>query len=578
VVPITIVIGFTIKNDQKVSGWAEIAVIIEIMFLRRCIGLLVLGTLLCACVPSAVEAPTQVPLATQIPLIEPTVVQETPTTVEASSTPELPRTLWVDPRLPSGLSEGILLPEGVERTVEEGATTWKWIYLVNGEQPLVETIWIYAAVAAFPTITGQVASVDLKRTWKKGGTSPLLVSAETRDSLTSLWGVPAAEGVQVLAEEDLLEAAWQQPGQMAIVPFNQLQPRWKVLRVDGFSLFDQNLDVKHYPLALRAGLVGAEPVPQGWEAPASNFDPKQMTTLILTGVTALSRRTAETINEKGAAFLLQDIGDWLRSADLTHISNEVSFNPECSPQRAASPEARFCSLPEYIAVLDLAGADIIELTGNHNLDYGADAYYYSLNLYRERGWKVYGGGETPEEAKQALLVEHNGNRLAFLGCNYAGPQAAWAIESGPGAAPCDLDWIESEVRRLEGAGYLPIVTFQSIESEDYKPASMQRAGDYRRMAEAGAVVVSGSASHWPQSFEFVNDSLIHFGLGNLFFDQMELRQTREAFQDKHIFYQGRYLGVELHTTLLEDAARPRPMSVEEQGRFLEMIFEASGWK
>jgi poly-gamma-glutamate capsule biosynthesis protein CapA/YwtB (metallophosphatase superfamily) len=33
------------------------------------------------------------------------------------------------------------------------------------------------------------------------------------------------------------------------------------------------------------------------------------------------------------------------------------------------------------------------------------------------------------------------------------------------------------------------------------------------------VIVSGSQAHQPHGFEFYNGSLIHYGLGNLFFDQ-----------------------------------------------------------
>ena len=37
-------------------------------------------------------------------------------------------------------------------------------------------------------------------------------------------------------------------------------------------------------------------------------------------------------------------------------------------------------------------------------------------------------------------------------------------------------------------------------------------------------------------------------------------ETRQAFIDRHVFYDGKYLGVELLTTLLEESARPRPMT------------------
>ena len=41
-----------------------------------------------------------------------------------------------------------------------------------------------------------------------------------------------------------------------------------------------------------------------------------------------------------------------------------------------------------------------------------------------------------------------------------------------------------------------------------------------RVADAGATMVSGSQAHYPHIMEFRGESFIHYGLGNLFFDQM----------------------------------------------------------
>jgi poly-gamma-glutamate synthesis protein (capsule biosynthesis protein) len=103
--------------------------------------------------------------------------------------------------------------------------------------------------------------------------------------------------------------------------------------------------------------------------------------------------------------------------------------------------------------------------------------------------------------------------------------------------------------------------------------------DFRLMADAGAVVVQGSQAHNPESLEFNGGSLIHYGLGNLFFDQMgDLSSpTRTEFIDRHVFYDGRYIGTELLTAELEDYARPRPMTPEERAAFLAKYFAASGW-
>jgi len=72
--------------------------------------------------------------------------------------------------------------------------------------------------------------------------------------------------------------------------------------------------------------------------------------------------------------------------------------------------------------------------------------------------------------------------------------------------------------------------------------------------------------------------LIHHGLGNLFFDQYGVSSgTRQAFIDRHVFYDGRHISTELLTIMFIDYARPRPMTPEERTLLLEAVFTASGW-
>jgi poly-gamma-glutamate synthesis protein (capsule biosynthesis protein) len=77
--------------------------------------------------------------------------------------------------------------------------------------------------------------------------------------------------------------------------------------------------------------------------------------------------------------------------------------------------------------------------------------------------------------------------------------------------------------------------------------------------------------------EFYNGAFVHYGLGNLFFDQMFSLETRQEFVDRHVFYDGKYISTELLTYLSEDYARPRPMTEQERADFLQSIFSVAGW-
>jgi poly-gamma-glutamate synthesis protein (capsule biosynthesis protein) len=106
---------------------------------------------------------------------------------------------------------------------------------------------------------------------------------------------------------------------------------------------------------------------------------------------------------------------------------------------------------------------------------------------------------------------------------------------------------------------------------------VQQRADFRALAEAGAAIVSGSQAHQPQGFDFHTGAFIHYGLGNLFFDQMWSLETRQEFIDRHVFYDGRHISTELLTAILEDYSRPRPMTPDERKVLLDAAFAASQW-
>ena len=176
-----------------------------------------------------------------------------------------------------------------------------------------------------------------------------------------------------------------------------------------------------------------------------------------------------------------------------------------------------------------------------------------------------------------MTVTQGPNRLAFIGCNPIGPAYDWATEDSPGSAPCDYEKMQNQVRELRDAGYLPIVTFQHLEYYSYAISPILQA-DFQKMADAGAIIVSGSQAHQPQAIELYQGAFLHYGLGNLFFDQYnESRETRQAFIDRHVFYNGKYISTELLTIEFTDYAHSQPMSLENRQALLKIVFDVSQW-
>lgn len=487
--------------------------------------------------------------------------------------------VWISQAVPQSLYP-FINHKGIQLTSDKGKTNYRLSINPSGGFP--KSSWIYVLVVPFPSVTDDVSWAELQATWKGESSSdkiktPIRMDAHTYEAISSIIGPPVENIVQIDTSENLLEDTWGSKNSLAIIPFEDLQPRWKVIKIDSQSPISNKFTLESYPLKITFGFEeGLNPT--GVVLPATNRDPDKLTVLAMTGVTALVRATAAKMERNGVLYPAKDIRDWLVEADLTHISNEIPFAKDCPYPDPNQVDLVFCSDPKYIGLLEDVGTDIVELTGNHFQDWGSEATLKTIEMYKQRNWLYYGGGIDRADAIGVKTVVHNGNKFAFIGCNPAGPQFAWATDDQPGAAPCNYAWMQGEIARFRADGYLPIVTFQYNESYSIEPLPDQ-VQVFQNMAEAGAVIVSGSQAHLPQTMEFVNNNFVHYGLGNLFFDQMDypVVGTRREFIDRHIFYDGKYISTELLTATLEDYSRPRPMTKEERDLFLSEIFSASGW-
>jgi hypothetical protein len=522
--------------------------------------------------------PTELPFTTQTFNLAP-----------SPSTTSQPITIWLAPYLPEKMRAFLILPPSmVQIPSSEGANI---SISIGNERNSADSLWVFALVAPFPTIPDGITSDELHLAWvgeenPSFNSSPLLMDENTLQLLTAFWGEPSPQAVQIVPSNQLRDYAWDNQPSWAIIPFEQLEPRWKVLTIDGQSPVRKDFDPLSYELTIPFS-VSADGLiqPDNIGLLPTNRDPSKLTTVALTGVTAMVRATAYTMEQEGITYPALDIGSLLAQADITHISNEIPFSPDCPYPTPTMDRLVFCSSPRYIDLLKAVGTDIVELTGDHFMDYGAEATLYTLQMYKELGWPYYGGGANAKEARQPVKLENNGNRIAFMGCNIGCqvkneiPCDAIATDEHPGAAQCDFNWISSEIPALRDEGYQVIFTFQHREYYTYTIEPIL-ANDFGLVAAAGATIVSGSQAHQAHGFAFDGETYIHYGLGNLFFDQYHYcvnDACDDAFIDQHVFYDGQYISTELITIHFVDFARPRLMTGEERQRFLEKIFNASDW-
>lgn len=427
---------------------------------------------------------------------------------------------------------------------------------------------LFVPVVAFPSLQTSLSRSALQASINGSYDANLRVDAATRAALAA-YGVQLHPDTRIV--DNLASALWQDRRAYGVLPFDQLTTRLRVLWLDDLHPLDQ---ISAYPLAFRSA--------------TPSYDPARLTRITFSGVTALTRNTRVALNAQGVAWAASGITDYVQRSDFFHISNEVSFHPQC-PQAIAGVlggNSSFCSLREHFALFELLDVDIVELSGNHNNDYGYDAYHDTLAWYAERDMQVIGGGTDVDTARTPMMIEHNGHSVALLACNAVGPYYALANDDPnllggvrPGAAACDWPWLEAELPALAAAHDVVVMNVQHREFEQYVPTDAQRV-DFRRLANLGADVVMGTAPHKPQTYEFYATSrgqaaLLHYGMGNLYFDQPFWGNMR-FFMNTLLIYEGRLITVDVFPGIIEGNARPRLMTPDERENFLFFMFVQEG--
>ena len=294
-----------------------------------------------------------------------------------------------------------------------------------------------------------------------------------------------------------------------------------------------------------------------WLKHDSDFDfQKEITTYTHTGVTAITRSTGSILNAKGIDFYLVNILPFFKNRELVHISNEVSNQDACVYE---TMKMKFATKTEHFEIFNRLKANIVELTGNHNLDMGQQPYLNSLKWYKDHNMKYFGGGASPAEANKPLIIELKDNRkIAWIGFNELCPLGECA-DKKMGAnryveakAKKLIDSLRNEVK----VDYI-LACVQYGEVDSYSPTSNQKKIS-QKLIDFGADVILGSQAHQAQEIALYKGKIIFYGLGNFMFDQIHRLGVRQAFFLEGYFYKGKIIQFQPVYTFMNKERQPTP--------------------
>ena len=405
--------------------------------------------------------------------------------------------------------------------------------------------------------------------------------------------IKAQYGVEPKVAKDvteLISTLKKSDSNIGLVEFKDLSSSLKVLSVDGNYYLDDNAG--SVPIRFYATMDNQEDsfilaVMKGNLASyGDDWSKESLAKINMAGVVAISRALAYKIDSlKNYDYPAEKLGSFLADADLTHISNEVSFSDTCKVYSGM----RFCSNTKYFETLTASGVDIVELTGNHNNDFGSSNNAKSIQMYKDAGMRYFGGGLNKDDASKILYEEIKGTKIAFLGYNYYDSMlktGAIAWGSTAGANSYTEAKMKENIEEARENADIVIVDFQfqecySYPSSDvvypicYKPlSSPDQKGTFRKAIDFGADIVIGTQAHQPQTYEVYGDGIIYYGLGNLYFDQKHWIGTRQAMILTHYFYDGKHVQTKLTPIYMDNSLQPEFATKSEADQLLKSLKQA----
>ncbi|MCP4136355.1 MAG: hypothetical protein GY754_35620 [bacterium] len=346
-----------------------------------------------------------------------------------------------------------------------------------------------------------------------------------------------------------------------------LKPHFKIMYVDN-SLPWGRLQKEYtllknstYPLMLK----GLPP----WEE-------NKALTIVQTGVTALTRHFVKAVDKAVAGggdplYPIRFTGAITRQADIAMTSNEVSFKSPC-PYRGQT--LRFCSPDKYFTLLTKSGFTLIELTGNHNNDFGTVYNNRSIDMLEKNSMAWFGGGRNRADAEAVRFIKKKSLTIGFTGFNEYGPSIAWATRTKPGAARLSKKLFAASVKQAVKKAPIVFVTLQSGNETNPRPSKSQ-VRYFHRAVNLGATIIVSSSSHRVMGLEFYKGKLISYGLGNFLFDQMHTIHYRRGLIARHHFYGTNHISTEFIPYIIHNHSQPRLLHGKQARDLMREVFRHS---
>ncbi len=358
------------------------------------------------------------------------------------------------------------------------------------------------------------------------------------------------------------------PGGVALVPLSEVDWRVNVLAVDGIDLLESQGDLSAYPFGQRlVAAIRADQPQDVHRAVAQAFAklgwPHAMPALTRVGI------AGDLSPVSGASpGMLADIARLVSAFDLAAISLDGHAT---SPGQGGTPSPPLAS-GDLAVELARAGIDAVSLAALSSQEAKA-ALPELLGALHDAGLATTGAGMTEAEAREPLIVERNGVRVAIVAAHTGPVPSTSTTATAPRPNRVTPSALAEDVRRAAAQADIVLVLLYHGEEGAATPDSDLIAATHLAIdAGAEAVIVSDPAGIG--GLALYKDRPILFGIGAVTGNPaaVELRQSAIA---ELVFDGDTLIRLRLHGIESGPAGSPRLMSGDEQAALLDRFWRLS---
>lgn len=232
--------------------------------------------------------------------------------------------------------------------------------------------------------------------------------------------------------------------------------------------------------------------------------------LVLAGDTMLGRGVAHVLATSPPSALFSDeVVAAFGEGDLGFVNLECCISTRGRPWPDPTKPFFFRAPPAATKVLTLLGVDCVSLANNHALDFGIEALLDTFDHLSSAGIEWVGAGIDIERARQPVVLEAAGLRLAIVGFTDHPAEYA-AAHRRPGVAYANLrdgvpGWLVDTIKDAATDADAVLVSPHWGPNMRATPLPYVRRAA-RELRAAGATLVAGHSAH---VFQGVEDHILY---------------------------------------------------------------------